>query len=157
MVIFIIIFANWCSLWILSFFLRPILEAKACGHFFCWNLTYYFGFLGAPGTPLPRNLVRKLYDSNIGQNNQFNIRDQQQFAEMMLKNHQFLSEFAGLSLADSVSAYNGMIPPGAPTSPPSTGASHAHFFDHNGHGNMRFMAPPTMSMQSPLFNYYGGL
>ena len=113
--------------------------------------------LGAPGTPLPRNLVRKLYDSNIGQNNQFNIRDQQQFAEMMLKNHQFLSEFAGLSLADSVSAYNGMIPPGAPTSPPSTGASHAHFFDHNGHGNMRFMAPPTMPMQSPLFNYYGGL
>jgi len=113
--------------------------------------------LGAPGTPLPRNLVRKLYDSNIGQNNQFNIRDQQQFAEMMLKNHQFLSEFAGLSLADSVSAYNGMIPPGAPTSPPSTGASHAHFFDHNGHGNMRFMAPPNMSMQSPLFNYYGGL
>lgn len=113
--------------------------------------------LGAPGTPLPRNLVRKLYDSNIGQNNQFNIRDQQQFAEMMLKNHQFLSEFAGLSLADSVSAYNGMIPPGAPTSPPSSGASHAHFFDHNGHGNMRFMAPPNMSMQSPLFNYYGGL
>ena len=113
--------------------------------------------LGAPGTPLPRNLVRKLYDSNIGQNNQFNIRDQQQFAEMMLKNHQFLSQFAGLSLDDSVSAYNGMIPPGAPTSPPSTGASHAQFFDHNGHGNMRFMAPPNMSMQSPLFNYYGGL
>ena len=113
--------------------------------------------LGAPGTPLPRNLVRKLYDSNIGQNSQFNIRDQQQFAEMMLKNHQFLSQFAGLSLEDSVSAYNGMIPPGAPTSPPSTGASHAQFFDHSGHGNMRFMAPPTMSMQSPLFNYYGGL
>lgn len=109
--------------------------------------------LGAPGTPPPRNLVRKLHATN-GLNNNYSMRDEF-VADMMMKNHQqLLSDFAGLSLD---SAYNGLIPPpGAPTSPPSNGAGHA-FFGNGGGGNMRMMAPPhTMAMQSPFY-YYGGV
>ena len=112
-----------------------------------------FFISGAPGTPPPRNLVRKLHATN-GLNNNYSMRDEF-VADMMMKNHQqLLSDFAGLSLD---SAYNGLIPPpGAPTSPPSNGAGHA-FFGNGGGGNMRMMAPPhTMAMQSPFY-YYGGV
>ena len=64
------------------------------------QLLNFIIFSGAPGTPLPRNLVRKLYVTNgLNNNNNFNIRDQEYLTEMMLKNQQFISDFAGLSLA----------------------------------------------------------
>lgn len=103
--------------------------------------------LGAPGTPPPRNLVRKLHASNSFNNY---IMSDSDFVEIMLKNQQFISDFAGLSLD---STYNGLIPPpGAPTSPPSNDTGHAFF--GGGSGNLRMMVPPAMSLQSPPFYYY---
>jgi len=104
--------------------------------------------LGAPGTPPPRNLVRKLQASNGLSNH---IMRESDFVEMMLKNQQLLSDFAGLSLNP---AYNGLIPPpGAPTSPTSNVAGHD--FYGVGSGNLRMMAPPAMSAQNSPFYYYG--
>lgn len=102
--------------------------------------------LGAPGTPPPRNLVRKLQATNSLSNH---IMRESDLVEIMLKNQQLISDFAGLSLN---SAYNGLIPPpGAPTSPNSNGQD----FYGVGSGNLRMMAPPAMSGQSPPFYYYG--
>merc|ERR1712083_244238 len=102
--------------------------------------------LGAPGTPPPRNLVRKLQATNSLSNH---IMRESDLVEIMLKNQQLISDFAGLSLN---SAYNGLIPPpGAPTSPNSNGQD----FYGVGSGNLRMMAPPAMSGQSSPFYYYG--
>jgi len=105
--------------------------------------------LGAPGTPPPRNLVRKLQASS-GLNN--HIMRESDFVEIMLKNQQLISDFAGLSLN---SAYNGLIPPpGAPPTSPTSNVT-GHDFYGVGNGNLRMMAPPTMSTQSSPFYYYG--
>ena len=104
---------------------------------------------GAPGTPPPRNLVRKLQASS-GLNN--HIMRESDFVEIMLKNQQLISDFAGLSLN---SAYNGLIPPpGAPPTSPTSNVT-GHDFYGVGNGNLRMMAPPTMSTQSSPFYYYG--
>jgi len=48
---------------------------------------------------------------------------------------------------------NGIIPPGAPNSPPSnTPTAGPAFFN----GNMRLMAQPMMPLQFPSHYYYGG-
>jgi len=107
--------------------------------------------LGAPGTPPPRNLVRKLYASN-SLNNYNNMRESE-IIEIMLKNQQFISDFAGLSLD---SCYNGRIPPpGTPTSPPHSNGVVPSMYT-GGSGSLRMMAPPAMSPHSPPFYYYGG-
>ena len=42
-------------------------------------------------TLLPCNRLHNLHVSNMGQNKQYSISDQQQIAKVMLKNHQFLN------------------------------------------------------------------
>ena len=94
--------------------------------------------LGAPGTPPPRSLIRKLAHpaSAIPNNNQL-----QEYYEMYLR-----------SLAEFASAHQTGAIPQAPISPPASSSSGQGFFN----GNMRVMAPttPLPPFQSPLY-YYG--
>ncbi len=99
--------------------------------------------LGAPGTPPPRSLMRKLANpppaSAVMPNNQL-----QEYYEMYLRS---LAEYA----ASAGVPPSGGIPQ-APISPPASSSSSGQGFFN---GNMRMMAPPTpLPFQSPLY-YYG--
>lgn len=99
-------------------------------------------YLGAPGTPPPRNLVRKLTTTSNGLN-PYNIHE---YFEMMAMKY---SHQGGAP----PSSFGGLIPSGPPSSPPPLGSGGSgNFFNGNG---MRMMQPPPMMQYPSPFYYYG--
>ena len=76
-----------------------------------------FGMRRTPGRGFGAQNIPPIHTSS-GFNN-YNMKDQE-FDKMMMKNPQFVADFAALSVDSN---YDGIIPPlGGPTSPPSNGA-----------------------------------
>jgi len=109
-----------------------------------------FGMRRTPGTGIRAQNIPPIHTSS-GFNN-YNMKDQE-FTKMMMKNPQFVADFAALSVDSN---YDGLIPPlGGPTSPPSNSAGPVFF--GAGSGNLRMSAPSNMSVQSSPIYYYGSI
>lgn len=112
--------------------------------------------LGAPGTPPPRSLIRKLNtlsnpvgSSGTAPSSLFNYQKlYEDFYEMVKSNQGMLNEFAG--------EFQGIIPPpGAPTSPTQPQSNGGHAF-LGGTTTARLFPAPPLSMQSPFYFYGNG-
>jgi len=106
--------------------------------------------LGAPGTLPPRSLLRKLNALSMGgYQPQMNNGFYEEVADMMQR---LSMTSAGGGERGCESFNSGVIPPGAPNSPPANGLNSPAFFGNN----MRMIGSAPIPMQSPFFPYTGG-